>query len=84
MAVILAFLSTFLVWPMAYVFKRSFIDDKGFTFFYFGSLLSDPAQLEAIATSLFIAFFVTLTSLVIASPIAWIVARRFAMVAGAR
>jgi len=72
---ILIFLTVFLVWPMAYVFKRSFIDDKGFTFFYFGSLLSDPLQLEAICTSLLIAFLVTLVSLIIALPIAWIIAR---------
>ncbi|MDD4871261.1 MAG: iron ABC transporter permease [Kiritimatiellae bacterium] len=74
--IILVFLAVFLVWPMAYVFKRSFIDNKGFTLFYFGSLLSDPLQLEAIRTSLIIALLVTLVSLVIASPIAWIVARR--------
>jgi len=76
LSMILAFLAIFLVWPMAYVFKRSFIDAKGFTLFYFGSLISDPLQMEAIWTSFFIAVFVTIVSIMIASPMAWLVARR--------
>ena len=76
MAVILAFLAVFLVWPMAYVFQRALVDAKGFTLFYFRILLSDPQQLQAIGTSLLIACWVTFVSLLIAAPVAWIVARR--------
>jgi iron(III) transport system permease protein len=76
MAVVLAFLAVFLVWPMAYVFRRSFVDDKGFTLFYFRTLLTNPLQMEAIMTSFWIAVWVTITCIVIATPVAWIFARR--------
>jgi len=76
MGLILAFLVAFLLWPLAYVFKNSVMDKQGFTLLYLRSLFSDPAQLEAIGTSLTIAVLVTVVSLCIALPMAWVVARR--------
>lgn len=70
------FLGVFLVWPMAHVFARAIADEKGYTLHYLGALVSDPVQLQAIGNSLLIASLVTLTSLLLALPLAWLFARR--------
>lgn len=73
---IVLFLAVFLVWPLAYVFRKAFHDANGFTIFYMKALLTDPLQLQAIGTSLTIATFVTFGCLIVALPPAWLVARR--------
>jgi len=75
-AIVLAFLALFLVWPLAYAFKRAFVDESGFTFLYMRSLLTDPLQLEAVTTSFWIALQVTLGCLLLSLPLAWLMARR--------
>lgn len=73
---ILAFLLVFLVWPLLYVFKNAMVDKHGFTLLYLRMMVSDPAQVQAVGASFFIAAMVTLCSLCIAMPVAWVVARR--------
>ena len=73
---ILVFLFAFLVWPLLYVFKNAIVDKHGPTLLYLRTLLTDPAQLQAIGTSFLIAILVTACSLAIAMPVAWVVARR--------
>ncbi|MEI6808810.1 MAG: ABC transporter permease subunit, partial [bacterium] len=73
---ILAFLLAFLVWPLVYVFKNAVFDTQGPTLFYLRMMLTDPAQLQAVGNSFLIAALVTVCSLCIAMPVAWVVARR--------
>ena len=74
-ALIVATLAVFLVWPMAHVFVRAFWDKQGFTFLYFAALFTNPVHLETIATSFVIAFGVTAGCVVVALPLAWLFAR---------
>ncbi|MEI6972219.1 MAG: iron ABC transporter permease [bacterium] len=73
---ILAFLLVFLVWPLVYVFRNAVVDTQGPTLLYLRMMVTDPAQLEAIGTSFLIATLVTLCSLCMAMPVAWLIARR--------
>ena len=70
-----AFLALFLVWPLAHVVRRAFVDEGGFSSMYVRDLFVAPDQLEALARTLLVAVSVTALSLVIALPIAWVVAR---------
>lgn len=72
---VLAFLGVFLVWPLAHVFHRAFLDSRGFTLLYVRALFTDPVQRAAIARSAAIAAMVTLSTLMLALPLSWIVAR---------
>lgn len=75
-SVIALFLGAFLLWPLAHVFRKALFDSNGFTVFYFKALVTDPLQIRAIGTSLFIAVMVTIGCVIVALPPAWLVARR--------
>ena len=70
------FLAVFLAWPLAYAFKNAVVDKQGPTLLYLRTLMTDPAQLEAIGNSFAIAALVTVCSLCLAVPMAWLVAMR--------
>lgn len=74
-ALIMAVLGVFLIWPMAHVFTRALWDKQGFTFLYFTGLFTDPVQLETMATSFVIAAGVTLSCVLVSLPLAWLFAR---------
>jgi iron(III) transport system permease protein len=70
------FLGAFLVWPLAYVFRRAFVDEQGFTLLYVKSLVTDRGQFQAIGNSALIALLVTAGSLAVSLPLAWLMSRR--------
>lgn len=75
-AVIVATLAVFLVWPVAHVFTRAFKDSSGLTFAYVLGLFRNPVQLQAMGTSFLIAAGVTAGCVAVALPLAWLFARR--------
>ena len=59
-ALIVAFLGAFLVWPMLHVFAKACVDKQGITGLYLLGLFRNPVQREAALNSLQIAFYVTI------------------------
>ena len=70
------FLAAFLVWPLSHVFVKATTDKSGFTLVYLKTLLTDPRQLQAVANSLLIAFWVTVGCTLVSLPLSWVFARR--------
>ncbi|MEI6562966.1 MAG: iron ABC transporter permease [bacterium] len=75
-ALIVATLGVFLVWPMAHVFSRSFWDPQGFTLVYVAGLFTHAVHLESAFTSFIIATSVTACCVLVSLPMAWLFARR--------
>jgi len=75
-ALIVAFLGAFLVWPMLHVFVKACWDKQGLTGLYLLGLFRNPVQREAALNSLQIAIWVTLGCILVALPLAWLFARR--------
>lgn len=74
-ALIVAALGVFLVWPMAHVFTRAFQDEQGFTLLYVTGLFTNAVHLQAGLTSFWIAACVTLCCVAVSLPLAWLFAR---------
>lgn len=72
---IVGFLGFFLVWPLLHVFQAALSEGQTFSLFYFRKLFSGSLQVEAVATSLWIAAWVTVLSLALAMPMAWLMSR---------
>lgn len=65
-----------IAYPIAQVFGQSFVGDNGdLTLSNYGVLATEPQLLEATLNSLWIATGTTVASLLIALPLAWLVAR---------
>jgi iron(III) transport system permease protein len=75
-ALIVAFLGCFLVWPMLHVFSKACVDKQGFTLLYLVGLFRNPIQREAALNSLLIAVYVTFGCILVSMPLAWLFARR--------
>jgi len=75
-ALIVAFLGCFLVWPMFHVFSKACVDKQGITGLYLVGLFRNPVQREAAWNSLQIAIYVTFGCILVSMPLAWLFARR--------
>lgn len=75
-AFVAAFLVVFLLWPLAFVFKNAFTGSEGFPTVYFFNLFQDRQHLEAIRKSFQIALLTTVCCFFLATPIAWLFARK--------
>ena len=70
------FLVCFVIVPMLVIVFYAFTDDEmHFSFVNFGKFFSDPTKLSTIVYSLVIALLTTAVTLVIAYPVAYILAR---------
>jgi len=71
-----AFLSIFLLWPLAHVAVRAASDAHGPTLFYLKGVFANPVHLEAALNSFRIACWVTAMCALVSLPLAWLFASR--------
>ena len=69
------FFGLFLFYPVGLLLKKAFLADGRFTLKFFGLLLSDPFQREALANSFAIAFLTTALATLLVVPLAWAFSR---------
>ncbi|MBN1682956.1 iron ABC transporter permease [Candidatus Bathyarchaeota archaeon] len=72
---IMSFFTVFLLIPILYIFKGSFLVNGEFTLFYFSLMYSDPFYSQSIINSLIIAISSTILTTIIALPMAYFMVR---------
>lgn len=75
LAVVVALLSVFLIYPVLFVLKKAFFPVDGFSLEFFEILFGHQVLVESMISSSLIGIVVTLLCIVISFPLAWVITR---------